>query len=136
MTYKEIVSKVIEILDAQATLDAIKKFHFGRPLKPEVYPYCFVSFDRSIITFDARNYTHEIYLLIGVFDLNPSEDVAEKNVLDLSDEVRKTLRLEKLGGLVETSEVIGHELFAFAVKQFALSGVISTYRCILIESAT
>jgi len=137
VTYKEITDKIIETLQGDSILSAeIKEFHFGRPLKPEKYPYCFVTFDRSSIIFEAKNYTHELYFLIGVFDLNPKGDVAEKKVLDLSDRVRVVLRLNKLGNLVETSEVIAHELFAFALKQFALSGVISTYRCILFESAT
>ena len=117
MTYRQIVQKIIDSLNADASMkDAeqsggpgsagMMKWHFGRPvnLSGLPTPFGYVQFNGRDAT-GHSNVSQTLYDLrfeIGIVDQAAVEDDAEKSVYDKIESVETVLLADKtLGGLVD-----------------------------------
>ncbi|MCL4436141.1 MAG: hypothetical protein M1503_10165 [Thaumarchaeota archaeon] len=117
MTYRQIVQKIIDSLNADASMkDAeqaggpgsagMMKWHFGRPVNLSGLPTPF-----GYVQFNGRDATghsnvsqilYDLRFEIGIVDQAAVEDDAEKSVYDKIESVETVLLADKtLGGLVD-----------------------------------
>lgn len=98
MTYiQDVVQKVIDILDADASLSSptnIRRYYFGAPKDiPPRLPIIYVQFNGREYTgeSDISRFLHALEIEIGIIDRHVNEDTAEKSVFDKIEAVETAL---------------------------------------------
>ena len=106
MTYKDIIQKVIDLLEADANLsepDKIRKYYFGLPTRFDLYPFIYVQWNERKATGKANisQLEYDLILEIGIADKAINEDDAEKSVYDKIEHIENVLNNNpSLDGLV------------------------------------
>ena len=106
--YKEIVEKILNLLQADATLSqTVKKWYFGFPPNPTQFPYIAVKFRGSRVRVETSyKERYEMDFEILVVDTSMKEDDAEKSVMSLVETVDNVLDGNPtLDGLVDDSHI-------------------------------
>ena len=106
--YKEIVQKILDLLEADADFKAaVKEYYFGQRAidDPRVkYPHAFADMDRDDVNPFVGKEKHEMYYFVGVVERHPNKDVALKFVQNKAEKIQNILNANPtLNGLVEES---------------------------------
>ena len=125
--YKEIVEKIIELLKADSELaepSKIRRYFFGYPPKPTVYPFISVRWAGGPVSQEsAGKERYEMRFEILIVDQSPSEDQAERSVMDKAERVDDVLEADvTLGGLVDYSRVTDYASESVVAGSYSIVG--------------
>ncbi|MGP3667606.1 MAG: hypothetical protein ACKD6N_03560 [Candidatus Bathyarchaeota archaeon] len=106
--FEEIINKILDLLKNDEELAAkVRKWYFGFPVEPQVFPYIGVKFRGCRVTSETTlKERYEMFFEILVVDAKMREDEAEINVLSMVERVDQVLTENlSLDGLVDYAYV-------------------------------
>jgi hypothetical protein len=101
--YKEIVSKIIDILKSNPNLSSVKEYYFSSPISFKRFPFIYVQLNgrRYSGKANVNQFLYDLIIEIGIADKAIKEDEAEKSIYDKIEAIDDALNNNpSLDGLV------------------------------------